>query len=168
MECNLLNQPKLKLHFFVAFFVRNKKIFLTSSEDASSLLFFLVATFLSKQVLEIERKKKTVAWLLLLFFCFLSSKASVRHSKVRFSFLKLFFHSSKTHEVRQALLLNIVPLPFVSCFDKRDSKPFFFFLINTLVFSRMQFGRSLDTRENQNFFSPSFCFQQRLKAKHFW
>ena len=29
-----------QLHFFVAFFVRNKKIYLTSSEDASSLLFF--------------------------------------------------------------------------------------------------------------------------------
>ena len=38
-------------------------------------------------------------------------------------------------------------LVFFLFWQKRGSKPFFFFL--TLVFSRMQFGRSFDTRENQ-------------------
>ena len=79
--------------------------------------FFLSSNFFVKATLRNWTKKKTVEWLpLLFFFCFLSSKASVRHSKVRFSFLKVFFCSSKTHGVRQALLVNIVPWPFVSSF----------------------------------------------------
>ena len=50
------------------------------------------------------------------FLCFLSNKASVRHSKVRFSFLKVFFRSTKTHGIWQALLMHNVPWPFVSSF----------------------------------------------------
>ena len=46
-------------------------------------------------------------------FCFLFSKAFVRHSKLRLSFLKVSFFSSKTCGVRQALSIKIVSWPFV-------------------------------------------------------
>ena len=72
---------------------------------------------MSKQLLGIEKKKMLNGYRSF-FFCFLSSKASVRHSKVRFSFLKVFFRSTKTHGIWQALLMNIVPWPFVSCLGK--------------------------------------------------
>ena len=92
MECNLLNEPRLKLHFFVVFFCEKQENLLDFFRRCFlALVFFSSNFFVKGSLIDRNWKKKKnccMIWLLLLFFCFLSSKASVRHSKVSFSFLK--------------------------------------------------------------------------------
>ena len=136
--------------FLCSFFCKKQENLLDFFRRCFLALVFLSGNFFVKATLRNWKKKKN-CWMVTVtfFFCFLSSKASVRHSKVRFSFLKVFYRSTKTHGVWQALLMNIVLWPFVSCV----------FLVWANLFGK----NSLPTTT-----TPSFCSIPCTKTISFW